>query len=139
MIIVDTGVWVALANKNDQYHNQAKNCFARNSEDLITTWCVVTETSYFLQSRCGIETSITFLKAISNNLFTVFNLNNNHVVRIQKLMDKYKDQPMDLADASLVVLAEEMNTGDILTLDIKDFSVYQWNDNNYFNNLFLNS
>ena len=111
MIIVDTGFWVALANKNDKYHEKSKDCFARYSETLITTWCVVTETTYFLQSRRGIEASITFINAMSQGLFTIFQLNNNHVMRIQYLMNKYKDQPMDLADASLVVLAEEIRTG----------------------------
>lgn len=105
MIIVDTGFWVALANQNDKYHEQAKNCFANNTESLVTTWCVVTETSYFLHSRRGIEASITFLEAISKKLFTVFQLKDEHVLRIQELMHKYKDQPMDLADSSLVVLA----------------------------------
>lgn len=52
-------------------------------------------------------------------------------------MTKYRDWPMDLADASLVVLAEECQTGRILYLDIKDFSIYQWGDKNYFDNLFL--
>lgn len=52
-------------------------------------------------------------------------------------MTKYKDVPMDLADASLVVLAEECQTRRILSLDIKDFSIYQWGNKNYFDNLFL--
>ncbi len=52
-------------------------------------------------------------------------------------MTKYKDLPMDLADASLVVLAEKCQTGRILSLDIKDFSIYQWGNNNYFDNLFI--
>ncbi|MGK7957743.1 MAG: type II toxin-antitoxin system VapC family toxin [Crocosphaera sp.] len=137
MIIVDTGFWVALANKNDKYHEKSKDCFARYSETLITTWCVVTETTYFLQSRRWIEASITFIIAMSQGLFTIFQLNNNHVMRMQYLMNKYKDQPMDLADASLVVLAEEIRTGRILTLDIRDFSVYQWNNKKPFNNLFI--
>jgi predicted nucleic acid-binding protein len=52
-------------------------------------------------------------------------------------MKKYKDQAMDLADASLVVLAEETKTSNILTLDVRDFSIYQWDGKNYFNNLFI--
>lgn len=137
MIIVDTGFWVALANKNDKYHQKAKDCFAKYTETLITTWCVVTETTYFLQSRRGIEASIIFVNGMSQGLFTVFQLENHHVIRIEELMKKYKDQPMDLADASLVVLAEETKTSNILTLDVRDFSIYQWDGKNYFNNLFI--
>jgi hypothetical protein len=125
MIIVDTGFWVALANKNDQYHSVALNCFSKYNESLITTWCVITETCYFLQSRRGAEASITFINAMSERLFQVFELQNIHVIRMKQLMNKYRDLPMDLADASLVVLAEEMKTGRILSLDIKDFNIYQ--------------
>ncbi len=43
---------------------------------------------------------------------------------------------MTPTDASLVLLAEEYKTGRILSLDVKDFSIYQWNNNNYFENIF---
>ncbi|WP_293089496.1 type II toxin-antitoxin system VapC family toxin [Okeania sp. SIO3B5] len=69
MIIVDTGFWVALANKNDNYHETVKNIFAKYNEPLITTWCVVTETCYFLQSRRGVEAVITFINAMSQGSF----------------------------------------------------------------------
>ena len=40
-------------------------------------------------------------------------------------MRKYQDQPADFADACLIHLADELNTGDILTLD-RDFELYRW-------------
>ncbi len=52
-------------------------------------------------------------------------------------MNKYCDVPMDLADASLVLLAEEYQTGRILSLDVKDFSIYKWNNKNHLENLFI--
>jgi len=52
-------------------------------------------------------------------------------------MTKYRDLPIDLADASLVVLGEKCQTGRILSLDIKYFSIYKWGNNNYFDNLFI--
>ena len=137
MIIVDTGVWVALANKNDTHHVAAKKSFSQYNEPLITTWCVVTETCYFLQSRRGVAAAITFMTAMSEGFFEIFDLKDNHVLRMKELMEKYRDVPMDLADASLVVLAEEYKIGRILTLDIKDFGIYQWNNKNYFENLFI--
>ena len=44
---------------------------------------------------------------------------------------------MDLADASLVVLAEHLGQGRILTSDCRDFSIYRWHDTQTFENLFL--
>ena len=137
MIIVDTGFWVALANKNDNYHEAAKKTFSQYHEPLITTWCVVTETCYFLQARRGVQSSVTFIHAMSEGLFQVFEIKPNHITRLKELMNKYCDVPMDLADASLVLLAEEYQTGRILSLDVKDFSIYKWNNKNYFENLFI--
>jgi predicted nucleic acid-binding protein len=49
MIIVDTGFWVALLNDKDRYHQSAQETLAKyNYEPLITTWCVLTETSHLL-------------------------------------------------------------------------------------------
>lgn len=41
---------------------------------------------------------------------------------IVALMEKYADLPMDMADASLVVLVEQLNSGRILTVDRRDFT-----------------
>ena len=40
-------------------------------------------------------------------------------------MHKYRDRPMDLADASLVRLAEQRRIRDIFTLDERDFRTYR--------------
>jgi len=136
MIIVDTGFWVALANQNDKHHEAAKKRFSQCHEPLISTWCVVTETCYFLQSRGGIVASTNFFTAISEGLCQIFELKFHHLQRMKFLMEKHQDMPMDLADASLVVLAEEYKQGRILTLDIKNFGIYQWN-NKYFEFLFF--
>lgn len=50
---------------------------------------------------------------------------------------KYANLPMDLADASLVILAEHLGHGRILSSDVRDFNVYRWKDNKPFENLFL--
>jgi uncharacterized protein len=52
-------------------------------------------------------------------------------------MERYADLPMDLADASLVVLAEDLGHGRIVTVDRRDFSVYRWGKNKFFENLLL--
>lgn len=44
---------------------------------------------------------------------------------VRSVMRKYRDLPADFADACLVQLADELNTGDILTLD-RDFESYRW-------------
>jgi predicted nucleic acid-binding protein len=137
MIIVDTGFWLALANKNDSAHQAAKTAFQRwQSDSFITTWCVITETCYLLQKRVGVDAPKLFIRKIYTGMLTVFDLKPSHGMRIEELMHKYRDLPMDLADASLVILAEELGHGRILSIDYRDFNTYRWKNTEPFQNLF---
>ena len=57
---------------------------------------------------------------------TLFELTTGHLPRVSELTRKYADLPMDLADASVVILAEELGTGRILSTDMRDFRTYRW-------------
>ncbi len=57
------------------------------------------------------------------------------VAQIGKLMQKYASLPMDLADASLVLLAEHLGHGRILSTDQRDFGDYRWKNRKPFKNL----
>jgi predicted nucleic acid-binding protein len=138
MIIVDTGFWLALANKKDEYHQIAKQTFqGLTNEKFITTWCVVTETCYLLQKRVGTDAPKSFINKIATAKLSVFDLTPSHCPRIEVLMQKYRDLPMDLADASLIILAEELGHGRILSVDQLDFNTYRWKQNYPFENLLL--
>lgn len=50
-------------------------------------------------------------------------------------MEKYRDLPMDLADASLVIAAEELGSGRILSTDERDFHAHRWKQRRPFRNL----
>lgn len=136
MIIADTGYWLALKNKNDAYHKQAIQATCDlNDEPLITTWPVITETCYFLLKEIGNLSQVDFLRSVANRTFYVFELLPEHGNRLSELMIQYADQPMDLADASLVVLAESLGHGKILSVDQKDFGIYRWKNRQPFYNL----
>ena len=135
MIIVDTGFWLALIDQKDTYHETAKQALKKYNEPLITTWCVVTETCYLLLTRKGVQAQVTFLNSLEQELFTVFNLESHHTPRIIQLMEKYANLPMDLADASLVILAEYLGHGRIFSVDQRDFNTYRWKQNYPFENL----
>jgi predicted nucleic acid-binding protein len=138
MVIVDTGFWLALADRQDTYHKSAKNKLKEIDEPLITTWCVVTETCYMLLKRKGVAAQVSFMMSISNESFEVFDLQSEHAQRIAQLMQQYSNLPMDLADASLVILAEALGHGRILSVDYRDFNAYRWKNNQPFQNLFQN-
>lgn len=136
-VIGDTGFWYALINRNDHYHSHAKIALENLSQTLITTWPVVTETGYLLQTRLSQQAAIQFIGAVGKGLMELFNLSNVHGQRMALLMEQYRDLPMDIADASLVVLAEELGHGRILSTDQRDFNAYRWKNRHPFTNLLL--
>jgi predicted nucleic acid-binding protein len=69
--------------------------------------------------------------------FEIFALERSHAARLQSLMKQYADLPMDLADASLVILAEQLGHGRILSTDQRDFRTYRWKDRRPFENLLV--
>lgn len=136
-IIADTGFWVALTNKHDIHHSRAVEVLGSLERRLITTWPVLAETCHILLRRAGITTQRRFLESWIRESFDVFDLNASHVTRMASLMTRYEALPMDLADASLVVLAEDNNCGDILSTDRRDFQTYRWKQRAPFRNLLL--
>lgn len=136
-IIVDTGFWYALLNENDHFHNKAIHALKQLDSSLCCTWPVITETSYLLQSRLGQKVACEFLAAYSEGLYQIYNLTAVQMQRIVSLMKKYADLPMDLADASLVILAEELGHGLILSTDLRDFKTYRLKNHRPFKNLLL--
>ena len=136
MIIADTGFFLALFNANDDHHQRAKATLNRLDEPLITTHPVISETCYLLVARGGgIVQECNFLVDVAEEAFQVFDLEIEHFHRMASLIKQYENLPMNYADASLVVLAESLKHGKILTTDRRDFGVYRWSNMNIFENL----
>lgn len=137
MVIVDTGFWLALADRSDRLHSRAQAGLSKIKEPLISTWPVLTETCHLLASRLGVASRQAFIRSYAEGAFEVFELRREHAPRIAALMEKYADLPMDLADASLVILAEHLGHGRILSTDRRDFRSYRWKQRQPFVNLLL--
>ncbi|HEX7671472.1 MAG TPA: PIN domain-containing protein [Polyangiaceae bacterium] len=135
MILADTGFWLALANPKDRDHVIAVGALEEIREPLTTTWPVLTETCHLLLSRHGAGAARKLLESGKNGAFEVFQLEAAHLGRISELMKRYENLPMDLADASLVVAAEVLGSGRILSTDRRDFRAYRWKDRKPFKNL----
>ena len=136
-IIADTGYWVALGNTKDRYHQKAIATFQDLEEIPVVTWPVITEVSYMLYRDVGHRQQQAFLGAVKNGSCQIFSFEIEHFSRLETLMKKYRDLPMDLADASLVILAEELGHGRILSTDQRDFDTYRWKNHKPFENLLL--
>lgn len=89
--------------------------------------------------RLGVDAELRFLDAAARGAVELFELKASHFPRIAELVRKYRDLPMDLADASLVIAAEDLGTGHILSTDERDFRTYRWKNRKPFRNLLLDS
>jgi uncharacterized protein len=122
--LLDTGVIVGLLDRSEILHGRCVEALAGLEGPLVTCEAVIAESCYLLRELPAAVAVV--IQNIEQGTFQIpFQLpRSSHLLR--KLMQKYRDVPMDFADACLVQLADELNTGDILTLD-RDFESYRWN------------
>ena len=136
MILADTGFFVALIVRTDKHHAKSVAAARKHArEGLLTTWPVLTETVHLVQRIGGSAVAQQWLAGIHAGAAQLFDLNPSHLPRVLELMHKYSDLPMDLADASLVICAEETGDGRILSTDARDFGAYRWKRRKPFHNL----
>ena len=124
MILIDTGPIVALFDKDDRYYVPCLEILNELREPLLTTWPVLTECFYLLNFSWEVQDSVWLF--IQRGGIEIYPLEKELLIRCRELMRQYRDLPMDLADATLVVLAEVLDLSKIFTLDQKDFSVYRF-------------
>ncbi|NLA24808.1 MAG: PIN domain-containing protein [Bacteroidales bacterium] len=132
--LVDAGPLIALFDKNDKYHNSVINFLKKFDGQLITSWPVITEVTHLLSFNVNVQ--IDFFEWLKREAIKIINLENIHLERIIQLSKKYSDVPMDLADSSLIVIAELTNITDIITID-SDYYIYKTKNKKSLNNLLL--
>lgn len=137
MLIADSGFFFALSDRKDPWHAASVGVYQALTEGLVTTWPVVTESAYLIGKYLGESRRQRFLEQAFAETFTVFDIGKRHGVRILELSRRYANLPMDLADASLVILAEHLGHGRILSTDMRDFEAYRWKNHAPFQNLLM--
>src|SRR5262249_44810230 len=128
-VLLDTGVIVALLDRNETYHPRCVAAIQELNRPLVTCEAVIAESCYLLRNCPGAAEAI--LTSVDRGMFQIpFQLSRS-VVSVQRLLRKYREVPAGFADACLIVMAEELGTGEILTLD-RDFEIYRWRGNRPF-------
>ena len=90
---------------------------------LATVWPALTEAIYLVQRWPRAQSEI--LSLVETGALRVLSVGREDMPRVRALMEKYRDPPMDLADAALVRAAERERVRTIFTVDRRDFSVYR--------------
>ncbi len=124
MILCDAGVLLCLVDRTQPQHNAYKNKVMRLAKPLITTWSCLTEAMYLALHRSGWQMQKQLGQLLLDKLLVVYEIQESDFSRLLALMEQYRDRPMDVADATLVLAAEKKGYRQILTLD-SDFLFYR--------------
>jgi predicted nucleic acid-binding protein len=122
--LLDTGPLVACLDAADPLHAKARAALETYRGRLCTTGAVVTEAMHFVAEHPdGPAKLIEFLDKSRTDLWDCFTP--PALRQAAHLMRRYADTPMDFADASLVLLADDRGVRDILTFDRRGFRTYR--------------
>ncbi len=122
-VLLDTGVVVALLDRSERRHQACVDAVAALRSTLVTCEAVIAESCYLLRTQPGAADAI--LQNVERGTFGIPVPLQRAAPAIRSLMKRYARVPMDFADACLVAMADELGTGQILTLD-SDFRFYRW-------------
>ncbi len=122
-LLLDTGALVSLLDRSQRRHKEFVTFFDSWAGQVVTTEAVLTESTHLLGRIAG--GAIACLDFVLAGGALLIPATANTIRRARELMDRYADCPMDFADATLVVLAEDLGTNLVLTTDQRDFSVYR--------------
>ena len=131
---VDTGFLVALFANNDKHHASAKTFLAKHRTiELHTIWPVVVEACFFLDSN-GKQALLTWLERGS---VTMHEITSRDIPLIRQVLANYNNLEPDFTDAAIVALADSHRIYTILTVDVRDFSVYRFSNGAAFERLWI--
>jgi predicted nucleic acid-binding protein len=123
VILVDAGPLVALIDADDKHHQQCRETLATLRQPMLTVWPAFTEAMVLLGfSRAAQE---ALWQILHSSALWMADLKEDDTPRLRELMRKYRDLPMDLADAALVRVAEREQIRRIFTIDRRDFQIYR--------------
>lgn len=120
--LVDAGALIALLDRDDAQHERCVEALKTVREPLATVWPAVTEAMHLL---ADVPRAVdTLCDLVADGAVQLIHLDAADMPRIKYLMQKYRDRPMDFADAALVRAAEREGLNRIITFD-DDFSIYR--------------
>jgi uncharacterized protein len=120
--IVDTGPLVAFFDRAEQHHGWVAERIEQLDAPLLVCEPVLAETMYLLAPYSRATNAV--FELLQNGALSVAFRIDEHIDALRRLLQKYRDTPMSLADACIVCMAEIYNGHAVLTLD-SDFFVYR--------------
>ncbi len=129
-LLLDTGALVSLLDRSQKHHRGFAKFFGEWDRTVVSTEAVLTEATHLLGGLPGgRQKCVDFFLSGGAVLVPATTAS---LRRSRDLMSQYSDLPMDYADATLIILAEELGTNLIFTTDRRDFALYRINGRRRF-------
>ena len=132
MIIADTSGLIAFFSESGHQHERVASWLDKNDDVMVVSPYVMAELDYLVATRKGVDAELAVLAELSGGAYELATMPTEDVATAQRVIARYRDLGVGLADASMVVLAQRYGTRTILTLDHKHFSVLRPLDGGLF-------
>ena len=130
-MLCDTGPLLALIDRRQPDHERCRQIFETAPLPLVSTWACFVEAMHLSRGLGGPRFQAHLWAMHARQLLILHRHDDDELPRMQILMQRYENVPMDLADASLMTAAEALNDRRIFTLD-NDFRIYRFDDGGFF-------
>lgn len=132
MTIADTSGLIAFFSESGPQHDAVVEWLDRNDPVMVVSPYVMAEVDYLVATRRGVEAELAVLAELSGGAYELAAMDAEDLAEATRVVRRYADLGIGLADASLAVLAKRHRTRTILTLDRKHFSVMRPLDGGVF-------
>jgi len=127
VILVDTGAFYALIDRNDINHNEAKGFYKKvvGKETLCTSLPVLTEAWLLIEARVGVYFANRLWMSVSQGIFDILELDRDDLVNAFKIENKYRESGFGFIDSTCFALCEKYKIRKVFTYDRKHFGIYK--------------
>lgn len=132
MILLDTSGLLAAIDSSQKMHGPCATALAKARPPLLLSPFVLAELDYLLATRVGLEAEVALLEEVARGAYRLEAFAASDIASARKVIEKYPDLELGLADASIVVLAARHRTRDVLTLDKRHFKALRTLDRKPF-------
>jgi predicted nucleic acid-binding protein len=121
VILLDTSGLLAAIDSSQRHHKECLEVLTKCDEPLLLSPFVLAELDYLLATRVGVRAELAFLAEVARGAYRLEPFASNDLDEARRLIERYQDLAIGLADASIVVLATRHRARDVLTLDRRHF------------------
>jgi hypothetical protein len=122
-VIVDTSALLAFFDTDEPDHAAVTNVLDAATEALVISPYVLAELDYLVASRLGVSAEMAVLLELAGGAWDLAAFGTEDLAQARAVIERYADQSIGLADASIVLLAARYQTRTVVTLDRRHFGV----------------